>query len=299
MDLLGQVGTSALVLAFSFIVGVLLQGIERKLFARMQNRIGPPLLQPLYDILKLFSKETLVPRNSVRSVFILAPLVSVASICTAALLVPLAGVSYWGFAGDVIVLLYVIVLSSIGIVLGASASGSPFAAIGASREITLIISFELPLALAVLSAAFLSKSFSLTAMAGNASFLLALGAIAYLACMLGELARAPFHIAEAETEIVEGIYTEYTGRLLGAYKIAEAMKFYVFPMLFAALFVPIPQAGVAGMLALQLAFALAAVVLVSIVAAVSARFKIHQAAGFYLKGVLALAALQMAVAVFI
>jgi len=297
MNWLEYFGITVVIILFSFLTGILLQGIERKLFARMQNRIGPPVLQPLYDILKLLSKETLVPKNSVKPVFIIAPLVSMASIITAALLIPLAGVSYWGFSGDIIVLLYVIVLSSIGIILGASSSGSPFSAIGASREITLIISFELPMALAILSAAFLAKTFSLSAIANNASPLLLVGAIVYVACMLGELARAPFHIAEAETEIVEGIYTEYSGSLLAAYKIAEAFKFYVFPMLFAAAFVPIANIGVSGMLALQLVVALSSVVFTAIVAAVSARFKIHQASGFYLKGVLMLAILQMLIAV--
>lgn len=311
MDVIQYIGISILLLLFSFIVGVLLQGLERKLFARLQNRIGPPVLQPLYDILKLLSKETLIPKNSVKAVFILAPLVSLAAMATAALLVPLVtcgdvdgtvmcgGVSYWGFAGDIIVLLYVIVLAGIGVILGASASGSPFSAIGASREITLIISFELPMALAILSAAFLAKSFSLVALANGGSVLLLLGAIVYVACMLGELARAPFHIAEAETEIVEGIYTEYSGRLLAAYKIVEALKFYVFPMLFVALFVPIPKVGAAGMIALQLLVALSTVVLAGIVEAVSARFKVHQASGFYLKGILLLALIQLAIVVLV
>lgn len=307
MDGLNFIAATGALLFFSFLVGALLQGIERKLFARLQNRIGPPVMQPIYDILKLLNKETLVPKNGVKTLFVMAPLISLAAICTAALLVPftvytpegnVAGAGLWGFSGDVIVLLYAIVLSSIGIILGASASGSPFAAVGASREITLIISLELPIALAILSAAYLAKGFSLALLASNASILLIPGAIVFLACMLGELARAPFHMAEAETEIVEGIYTEYSGSLLAAYKISEAMRFYVLPMLFAAVFVPIPNAGFPGTLLVQLLIALSAVVLASFVSAVSARLKIHQAAGFYLKGVLALAALQLIVVLF-
>ncbi|MFH1447811.1 MAG: complex I subunit 1 family protein [Candidatus Micrarchaeota archaeon] len=311
MNVFEYVLITGVLLIFSFLVGILFQGIERKLVARLQNRIGPPILQPLYDILKLLSKETMVPRKAIRTVFLLAPLVSLSAMLTAVLLVPIltctegadgtlcGGVSYWDFAGDIIVLLYVIVLSSIGVILGASSSGSPFAAIGASREITLIISFELPLVLAVLSAAFMAKSFSLNAIANNGSYLLIIGAVVYIACMLGELARAPFHIADAETEIVEGIYTEYSGGLLAAYKIAEALKFYVFPMLFVVLFIPIPNIGVLGILLLQLMVALSAVVFTAIVEAVSGRFKIHQASGFYLKGILVFAVVQLMVAVIV
>ncbi len=297
MNLIDQLLVSVAILLFSFIIGILFQGIQRKLVARFQNRIGPPILQPLFDILKLIEKESLVPNKAIESVFVAAPLVSLSAILTAALLIPIAGISYWGFAGDIIVLLYVIVLASIGVILGSSSSGSPFAAVGASREITLIISLEFPMALAILSAAFISRSFSLNAISNNSSYLLVLGGFVFFACMMGELARAPFHIAEAETEIVEGIYTEYSGRLLAAYKITETLKFYILPMLFAALFVPIPKIGVFGELALQLLIGFSAVVLSAVVEAVSGRLKIHQAAGFYLKGVLFFGVIQLLIAV--
>ncbi|MFH1470433.1 MAG: NADH-quinone oxidoreductase subunit H, partial [Candidatus Micrarchaeota archaeon] len=123
------IGVSIIVVAFAFIMGIILQGIQRKLVARFQNRIGPPVLQPLYDILKLLNKETMVPRNAVRFVFILAPFISLAAMVTAVLLVPIAAFTYWNFSGDVIVLLYVVVLASIGVVIGASSSGSPFSAV--------------------------------------------------------------------------------------------------------------------------------------------------------------------------
>ncbi|MFH0817703.1 MAG: complex I subunit 1 family protein, partial [Candidatus Micrarchaeota archaeon] len=228
--------------------------------------------------------------------FIIAPFVSLAAMVTVVLLVPLARVTYWGFSGDAIVLIYALVLASIGIIIGASASGSPFSSVGASREITLMISLKLPVALSILSAAFIAKSFSIGAISGNNTVLLLVGALAYFLCMLGELGRAPFHVSEAETEIVEGIYTEYSGRLLCAYKIAETMRFYALPMLFAALFLPIPDIGTPGMVALQLVFAFLAVVVSALVEAVSARFKIQHVAGFYLKGVLALALIQMVIA---
>jgi NADH-quinone oxidoreductase subunit H len=297
MDAIENIAGSIAILLFAFLFGTLLQGVERKLFARMQGRIGPPILQPLYDILKLLSKETIIPRKAIKPIFVLAPLVSAAAIATAVLLVPIARVSYWGFAGDLFVLIYVIALSSIGIVLGASASGSPYSTVGASREITLMISFELPMALVLLSVAFFAKSFSLGAMDAASNIFLLLGAIVYFACMLGELGRAPFNIAEAETEIVEGVYTEYSGRLLAAYKVAEALKFYAFPMLFATLFIAIPEGETWLMLFLQMALALFAAIMMAIVEAMSARLKIHQASGFYLKGMLLLAILQILLAV--
>ncbi|MCX6778091.1 MAG: NADH-quinone oxidoreductase subunit H [Candidatus Micrarchaeota archaeon] len=293
-------GLSALIIIFAFLFGTLLEGIERKTFARLQNRIGPPILQPLYDILKLLSKETLVPHNAYRPLFLFAPYISLAAVSAAILLVPMGGLSAWSTTGDVIVLIYALVLGIVGLIVGASSSGSPFSAVGASREITLLISVELPLALSILSAAFLANSFSLPALYGHASLMLALGAIVFFLCMLAELTKAPFDMAEAETEIVEGLYTEYSGRPLAAFKAYTALKFFALANLFVVLFVPVPSGlEVLARVGLQLGVAVLLALLIALVRSVATRVKIHQASRFYLGIVLALAIIQLALVLFV
>jgi len=287
------VAFAALSAAFGF--GFFYAGVDRKLFARMQNRRGPPILQPLYDALKLlFAKETLVPESASSVLFVLAPYITFASLVTAVLLLPLGGVSAFPITGDVIVLIYVIVLSAVGIVLGASASGSPFAAVGASREITLLIAVKLPLALAVLTAAVAVNSFSLTAIYDAPFMLLPFGAAAFFLVALAELGKTPFDIAEAEQEIAEGVYTEYSGRLLGLFKVSEVLKFYVLSNLFVVLFVPLPAAwGLVEKAVLQLVLAFLFVIVITLARAVTARYRIEQAARFYLYFVALLALAQM------
>ena len=290
---LALTGIASLVIAVS--AGFLFEGIERKLFARLQNRKGPPITQPLLDALKLlFVKETVIPENASYAVFMLMPYISVAALSTAVLLIPLGGAAPFSFGGDIIVLLYVLALSTIGITMGAAASGSPFARVGASRELTLFISIEFPLALSILTPAIAVASFSLASIYGSGA-LLPLAAIAFFIAVLAELGKAPFDIGEAEQEIAEGMYAEYSGRLLGLVRLAIAMKHYIYAMVFAVLFVPIPATLEPGYgIALQFAVAILFMCVVSLVRSVSARFMIHQASRFYIRWVALLALIQLA-----
>ena len=274
--------------------GFLFEGVERKLFARLQNRKGPPLLQPLYDALKLLlAKETVIPANASPLVFVLAPYISAAAAITAVLFIPLGGSAPLAFNGDLIVLLYTLALSTAALFLGASASGSPFAALGASREMTLYISLELSLALAVLAPAFAAGSFSLALISAQQFAPLPLAAVVFFVAVLAELGKKPFDISEAEQEIAEGLYAEYSGRLLGMFKIASALKHYIYACMFAVLFVPMPvEWPVATRIAAQLAAALLFVCAMALVRSVSARFRLHSASRFYLSVVAFLAFIQ-------
>ena len=282
-------------LSIAVACGFLFEGVERKLFARFQNRKGPPVLQPLYDALKLlFVKETVIPVNASTPVFIIAPYVSVAAVITAVLLIPLGGAAPpLAFSGDLIVLVYVLALSTAALFLGASASGSPFAALGASREMTLYISLELSLALAILAPAFAADSFSMTAIYSRGAFL-PLAAIVFFVAALAELGKKPFDISEAEQEIAEGLYAEYSGRLLGMFKIANALKHYVYASVFAALFIPIPMNWpIEVKVAAQLASAFIFICTIAFVRGVSARTRIHGASRFYMSLMAVLALIQI------
>ena len=138
---------------FCFLCGMLLVGIDRKLVARMQKRVGPPILQPFYDFFKLCGKETIVPAAASRTTFLLAPLVGLAALVVIQLFIPIRGFSAFSGMADIIVVLYLLLIPALAAILGAAASGSPYAGVGLSREMVTIIACELPLVLVLLAVA--------------------------------------------------------------------------------------------------------------------------------------------------
>ncbi|MDO9577291.1 MAG: NADH-quinone oxidoreductase subunit H, partial [Candidatus Cloacimonadales bacterium] len=146
-------------LLFSGIIGGFLSWIDRKITARVQFRVGPPILQPLYDFVKLLAKETIIPLHGSKTTFILAPVFALfgATISAVFILLPLFGMEIGvvngklGFAGDLIVIIYLLNIPSLTYIIGALASGNPLAAVGASREMKLILSYEVPFLLVLIS----------------------------------------------------------------------------------------------------------------------------------------------------
>ena len=137
--------------------GLLSKWIDRWVTARVQWRVGPPLLQPFYDLAKLFSKEAIVPDGARRTGFLLAPLLGLTGAVVAVALIWLAnlaaaGSSSGGFVGDLIVILYVLTIPAVALILGAASSGSPHGGVGAAREMKLLISYELPMMICLLVA---------------------------------------------------------------------------------------------------------------------------------------------------
>ena len=136
-------------LLFTAVAGLLTSWVDRKVTARVQMRVGPPLLQPFYDLRKYFVKETCVPEGGSVGLFLAAPLIGFAGVVLAsmilwrALLDPAAT-----FVGDLIVLVYLLMMPALGVVLGAFSSRNPLASIGGSREMQLMMAYELPLGLA-------------------------------------------------------------------------------------------------------------------------------------------------------
>lgn len=283
---------------FCFLAGMLLCGIDRKLVAKMQKRVGPPILQPFYDFFKLCGKETIVPASAERISFMLAPLLGLAALVVIQLFIPVFSfTAFYGMA-DIIVILYLLLIPAISIILGGAASGSPYAGVGLSREMVTIISCELPLVLVLLAVAKTVGSamgtglcFSLSDIAAyqeiNGSLITRISMLPAAAAMLlvipGETGSHPFDTAEAETEICEGLLAEYSGAALGVFKLSHAVKMLTLSSLFAALFLGGLGTGILVLDALLLFLLCAGITAVSIslVHAVTARLKIEQVFKFY------------------
>ena len=139
---------------FALALGLALKGADRRVAARLQGRVGPPLVQPFFDIVKLGFKRTMVPDTAAQTVFLSAPLVGTASMLLAVTLIPIAGV----YApdpqiGNLLVLLYLLAVPGVALMIAGSASGSPYGAIGFSREMALMLAYEGPIVLVVIAVA--------------------------------------------------------------------------------------------------------------------------------------------------
>ena len=220
-------------------MGLLASWFDRKLTARLQYRVGPPVLQPLYDILKLLNKETLIPVGANWITFLFAPLIGLASVMVVSAILWASNINpQHTFVGDLIVVIYLLLVPAIAIILGGFASGNPLASIGTSREIKMILSYELPFILAILVAV-IQADFSirlgdiLAFQAQNgmiaASWSGALALLVAVLCVQAKLALVPFDVPEAETEIAHGVLIEYSGALLAVYRLMKNMLLFTLP----------------------------------------------------------------------
>ena len=315
---------------FCFLSGMLLCGIDRKLVARMQKRVGPPILQPFYDFFKLCGKETIVPAAANKVMFLMAPLLGLASLVVLQLFIPVFQYQIPAFAqvADVIVILYLLLIPAVSIILGGASTGSPYAGVGLSREMVTVLACELPLVLVLLSVGKVVGAESdggiCFSMTGIVNYQLAHGslithaglipaAIAFLLVIPGETGNHPFDAAEAETEICEGMLAEYSGAPLGVFKLNHAIKMLTMTSLFVMLFfggigsgleslvalvgLTGTAARVVGMLPAVLVLFLLCVIVtavgISFVHAVTARLKIEQIFKYYWTVVSGLALLSL------
>lgn len=238
------------ILFFGFLltaaVGLLASWIDRKVTARVQYRVGPPILQPLIDIVKLLGKETLIPQGASKMTFLMAPLVGLGSVILVSTLLWVNDITPGqGFVGDVIVAVYLLAIPSISIIIGGFASANPLASIGASREMKLVLAYELPFVLAVLVPVIkagygirigeiLSAQAQNGVVVGSPSGIIAL--IVTLMCVQAKLALVPFDIPEAETELSGGVLIEYSGSSLAVYRLMKNMLLCTLPLFMMILF---------------------------------------------------------------
>lgn len=298
---------AVLVALFGIVIGLFLMGFDRIVAARMQARIGPPLTQPFTDIRKLFAKENVVPENAIPWMFNLAPVIALASAIVILLYLPVGGFTpVLSEGGDLILVMYLLTVPALALVAGGFASGSPYATVGAQREMVTMIAYEFPLAIVIiaiawkLAAAGIALPFTLASIQANPIWGLVgpLGTIGLLILLVvllivtpAELSRIPFDTPEAETELAGGILVEYSGKNLALFSLTQGVKTVAMASLVVALFFPyslaafIGLAGIPGAVIDILFFialiTLVAFVSVSVVRVSMARFRINQVVSVY------------------
>ena len=295
MNLLWSMLAGLANVAAVLLVAPFCEGLLRKVTARIQSRQGPPLRQPYFDLLKLLGKED-IESGETPPMQRFAVYLSLATVLTLACLVPMGFTAPMNGAGDVVLLIYLLTLSGICTLLAGLAAGSTFSLMGTSREMMAMIALEPLFAVAIVVGALRTHSFRLDTVLNGSVYVNGgfpwSGAILLVVMLLSFQAfvqRVPFDISEAETELMEGPLMEYSGPKLALVKYAQMAKLVIHSALFVALFVPWGSGLVFPLGWLMFwgkVFAL--VLLVTLVAATHARYRIDQAIRYY-GGLLAVA----------
>jgi NADH-quinone oxidoreductase subunit H len=297
-------------LIFLFVYSTFCEWFDRKVYARLQNRMGPThtgrfgLLQPIADFVKLLSKEDVVPDAADKRLFSVLPAVGLAVVATAGLLLPvwnfdLAQPSWTSFPGDIIVILYLLSLPTLILFLAAWSSTNLFSTIGGARVLTMLFGYEVPLFLAVLSPAILAGSWRLAEIAAfyqRRPLLLLVNLVGFVVGLIAvqaKLERTPFDIPHAETEIVGGTFTEYSGKKLALFRLTFDVELVVASGLLAAVFLGgFPGGAVIGF-AHFVVKTLFVIFLLSLIRAMTSRIRVDQVVSFSWKVLAPLAVLQI------
>jgi NADH-quinone oxidoreductase subunit H len=293
---------------FQFVFSTYLEWMDRKFYARMQNRRGPlytgynGILQPVADIFKLFFKEDIVPAGADRFMFSLMPILGLAAVVTAGLYMPVwLFTKYNAFEGDLIVVLYLLSIPTLVLFLAGWFSVSPFSLIGATRVLTQLFAYEVPFFLALLTPAVVAGSWQIQKIAafpwhGGHWWVILIQGIAFVVALLAlqaKLERVPFDIPEAETEVVGGPLTEYSGKKLALFRIQKDILMLVGSAFIAALFLGGFSGGIL-LGGLQLIIKTAFVVfLLSVMRASFARIRIDQIVTFSWKYLAPISLIQL------
>ncbi len=223
--------------------------VERKMLAKLQLRVGPfycgkieGILQLMADGFKLMSKEIIIPAKADKPIFIAAPLLFIGTAAAFVALIPVA--PGWVVADidlGLIAVFAVIGFFPIITVLSAWSANSKYPFIGGIRALFQMVSFEIPLILSLLGVVILTGTLNLSEIVVSQTFFpwiifLPIGAIVFFISMLAELERVPFDLPEAESEIVAGWLTEFSGMMYGLVQLGSYLKLYAFAALFVVLF---------------------------------------------------------------
>ncbi len=303
MTLLSYLPTIGIALAKLLLVlaaAPLLEGMIRKLRAVIQSRKGPPIWQPYFDLLKLLAKEDL--RVTASPIVTWGPPVFLAAILVAAGIMPLGGRAPVLGSADIVVFVGLLALANITLAALGFATGSAFSSLGASREVMLILAAEPVLFLSLLVLSLEGGALTFAGMLeAPVSAATVAAAITYLLALQMYVAKVPFDITEAETEVIGGPLSELSGPRLALAQWGIFAKQFIYSSLFVQLFVPwavrsiawaplAALANVAGVFVLDL-------VVVGVVMSVNPRVRLDQALryGITLAGITAIALIYAAV----
>ena len=262
----------------------LFEGVVRKITAKVQSRKGPPVIQPYYDIVKLLGKENLSAGNWA---FGFAPVMALSSILAAIAFLPFAhrATALTEYA-DVITVIYLLTLGGVSVLLGALSSRNIYAAIGASREMVTMIMVEPVLAMTFILGAVRVKSLTLDQSMFHVSeqgyiISVVIMLFLYLAALQAFVGRQPFDLSEAETEIIEGPFIEYSGPNLAMFKLYIMLKQMFYAALFVGVFIPF-SIGIYALDAVVHLLMISVIYLViALVGSTNPRFRIDQAVKYY------------------
>ena len=243
-DVLASILTQLLgivvLITIMLVIDILLVWIERKVVARFQDRLGPNrvgpfgLIQPFADIIKLFIKENITPAGVDKVVYNLAPILSVFSVLILWAIIPLAPAI---IGVDLNVgLLYLVAAGAIGtlsIIMAGWSSNNKFALLGAFRQVAAMISYEIPMVVALLIPTVLAGTMGMLGISQAQQglwyiILSPLGALIFLISAVAELGRAPFDLSEGESEVVAGFHIEYSGMKFGWFYAGELLHAFTF-----------------------------------------------------------------------
>ena len=266
----------------------LFEGILRKVTAKVQSRQGPPIWQPYYDLLKLLGKEDIESGES-PAMQRFASWLSLAAILTLAVLVPMGTTPPLSGAADAYLLISLLTLCGVSTMLAGLAAGSTYSLVGMSREMMSLMTLEPLLAVAVFVSMVHTRSMRLDAVLNGSAYVqagLPLAGILMLGVAIfafqALIGRLPFDIAEAETELMEGSMVEYSGPKLALFKFTRMAKLVVYGALLVSIFAPWGSGLPAPLnLFALLAKLLLLVLVVTLVAATHARYRIDQAIRYY------------------
>lgn len=277
---------------------------DRKLQARFQRRVGPRWFQPLADLLKLFSKEDLLPSGANEFAAAALPLVSLGAVLTAGVYVPIAGFSPVSFESDLIVIVFLLSVPTLAYYIAGIISVGIYSVLGGGRSLLQFFSYEVPLLIALSGPAVMAGSWSVREISsvqvemGPFVLFQPLGFILAVVGLIGKLKRSPLDIPKAKSEVVAGSLTEFTGVKLALWNTVMNIQavvgiFLLINLYFSwsGIFVPVLNVPIFFLESVLMIFVL------STASAVFARLRIDQLAGLGWKVLVPLALLQLLVVI--
>lgn len=288
--------------AFLLCCSFALEWLDRVIVARLQGRIGPPWYQPVADLIKLFAKEDILPVGAHAAACALLPMVSLAAVLTAGLLVPVVSSAPSAFEGDLIVVVFLLSISSLAYFLAGWLSVSVYSVLGGNRSLLQYFSYEVPLLMALIGPSILSGSWSIAAIVQQQqgatwmAFVQPVGFLVAIVGLIGKLKRSPLDIPKAKSEISAGSLTEFSGRKLALWQLTMQINTVVGIFLLVNAY--LGGSSVTGILPTPVTFALKALLvllLLSFASVLYARLRIDQLANLGWRVLAPLALLQIAV----